>query len=54
MMEAAEFWNFCDPALLHNLKVYWEKLFECKVRARLVVEAESRWPTSSLDAESSR
>jgi hypothetical protein len=40
MVEAAEFWNFCDRAVLHNLTLDWALLFERKVRAQLAVVAK--------------
>jgi hypothetical protein len=40
MVEAAEFWDFHDRAVLHNLTLDGALLFECKVRARVVIVAK--------------
>ena len=37
---AADFWDFNDRAMLDNLTLDLALLFECKVRARLVIVAK--------------
>ena len=34
MVEAAEFWNFRDRAVLRDLTLDWALLFECKMRSQ--------------------